>query len=113
MLYGTNNLSLHEYWKLVWPVINHVAVGKEDNGAVGGEEDEDVPDSVEVGEADTDPVGTEEPVIDPGHQGHGDDADAPLAEVDNPRVPLRLEHHHHEANAGDGQQHQTESVHSL
>ena len=30
----SNNLSLHEYWKLVWHVIDHVAVGKEDNGAV-------------------------------------------------------------------------------
>ena len=109
----TSNLSLHEYWKLLWPVINDVAVSEENNGTVGGEEDEDVPDSVEVREAHIGPVGTEEPVIDPGHQGHGDDGDTPFTEVDNPRVPLRLEHHHHQANAGDSQQHQTESVHSL
>ena len=101
----TNNLSLLEYWKLVWPVVDHVTVGEEYNRAVGGEEDEDVPDTVEVGEADTDPVGTEEPVIDPGHQGHGDDADAPFSKVDNPRVPLCLKNHHHEANAGHSQQH--------
>ena len=72
-----------------------------------------MPDSVEIGEADTCPIGTEEPVIDPGHQGHGDDADAPLPKVDNPRVPLGLENHHHQADAGHSQQHQTESVHSL
>ena len=109
----SNNLSLHEYWKLVWHVIDHVTVGKEDNGAVGGQEDENMPDSVEVGEADAGPVGTEEPVIDPGNQGHGDDADTPFTEVDNPPVPLCLENHHHQANAGYSQQHQTESVHSL
>ena len=91
-----SNLSLHEYWKLFWHVINHVAVGKEDNGAVGREEDEDVPDSVEVREANIGPVGTEEPVIDPGNQRHGDDADTPFTKVDNPRVPFRLEHHHHQ-----------------
>ena len=68
---------------------------------------------MEVGEADTCPIGTEEPVIDPGNQGHGDDADAPLTEVYDPPVPLLLEDHHHEPDAGDGQQHQTESVHSL
>ena len=72
-----------------------------------------MPHSVEVGEAQTCPIGTEEPVIDPGHQGHGDDADAPFPKVDNPRVPLCLENHHHQANAGHSQQHQTESVHSL
>ena len=97
----------------MWHVVDDITVSEEDDGAVGGEEDEDVPDSVEVGEADTGPVGTEEPVIDPGHQGHGDDADAPFPKVDNPRVPLCLENHHHEANAGHSQQHQTESVHSL
>ena len=94
-------------------MVHDIAVGKEDDGAVGGEEDEDVPDTVKVGEANTCPVGTEEPVVDPGHQGHGDNADTPLAEVDDPLVPLLLEDHHHEADAGDGQQHQTESVHSL
>ena len=108
-----SNLSLHEYWKLVRHVIYNVTVGEEDNGTVGGEKDEDVPDSMKVGEADTGPVGAEEPVVDPGHQGHGDNADTPLAEVDDPPVPLLLEDHHHEADAGDGQQHQTESVHSL
>ena len=106
-------LSSHETGNLVRLVIDDIAVCEEDDGAVGGEEDEDVPDSVEVGEAHTGPVGTEEPVVDPGHQGHGDDPDTPLAEVDDPPVPLRLEDHHHEADAGDGQQHQTESVHSL
>ena len=99
----TNNLSLLEYWKLVWPVVDHVTVGEEYNRAVGGEENEDVPDTVEVREAHASPVGTEEPVIDPGHQRHRDDPDAPFAEVDDPRVPLGLEHHHHEANAGDRQ----------
>ena len=94
-------------------MIYNVAVGKQDDGAVGGEEDEDMPDSVEIGEANACPIGTEEPVIDPGNQGHGDDADAPLPKVDNPRVPLCLENHHHQANAGHSQQHQTESVHSL
>ena len=108
-----SNLGLHEYWKLVWHVINHVAVGKEDNGAVGGEEDEDMPDSMEVREANRSPVGTEEPIIDPGNQGHGDDADTPFTKVEDLRVPLVLKHHHHQANAGDSQQHQTESVHSL
>ena len=108
-----SNLSLHEYWKLIGPVIDHVAICEEDNRTVGGEKDEDVPDSMKVGEADTGPVGTEEPVVDPGHQGHGDNADTPLAEVDDPPVPLRLEDHHHEADAGDGQQHQTEGIHSL
>ena len=98
-----NNLSLLEYWKLVWHVINHVTVGKEYNGAVGGEEDEDMPNTVEVREAHSGPIGTEEPVIDPGNQRHGDDTDAPFAKVDNPRVPLRLEHHHHQANTGDRQ----------
>ena len=108
-----NNLSLHEYWKLVWHVINHIAIGEEDNRAIGGEEDEDMPDSVEVREADPGPIGTEEPVVDPGNQSHRDDTDAPFTKVDNPRVPLCLENHHHQANTGDSQQHQTESVHSL
>ena len=108
-----SNLSLHEYWKLIGPVIDHVAIGEEDNRTVGGEKDEDVPDSMKVGEADTGPVGTEEPVVDPGHQGHADDADAPLAEVDDPHVDLCAELHDHEGDAGDCQQHQTEGVHSL
>ena len=94
-------------------MVHDIAVGKEDDGAVGGEEDEDVPDTVKVGEANTCPVGTEESVVDPGNQGHTDDADAPLAEVNDPRVDLRAELHDHEGDAGDCQQHQTEGVHSL
>ena len=57
-----NNLRSLEYWKLVWHVIrlinNHVGVSEDDNEAIGGQEYEDVPDSLEVG------------------GGHGDDADA-------------------------------------
>ena len=48
-------------------MIYNVAVGKQDDGAVGGEEDEDMPDTVKVGETNTGPVGTEESVIDPGN----------------------------------------------
>ena len=48
-------------------MIHHVTVCKEDDGAVGGEEDEDMPDTVKVGETNTGPVGTEESVIDPGN----------------------------------------------
>ena len=94
-------------------MIYNVAVGKQYDGAVRGEEDEDMPDSVEIGEANACPIGTEEPVVDPGHQGHADDADAPLAEVDDPHVDLCAELHDHEGDAGDCQQHQTEGVHSL
>ena len=94
-------------------MIYNVAVGKQYDGAVGGEEDEDMPDSVEIGEANACPIGTEEPVVDPGHQGHADDADAPLAEVDDPHVDLCAELHDHEGDAGDCQQHQTEGIHSL
>ena len=48
-------------------MIHDVAVGEEDDAAVGGEEDEDVPDPVQVGEAHTSPVGAEEPVMDQSH----------------------------------------------
>ena len=48
-------------------MIHDIAVGEEDDAAVGGEEDEDVPDPVQVGEADTGPVGAEEPVMDQSH----------------------------------------------
>ena len=108
-----SNLSLHEYWKLIGPVIDHVAICEEDNRTVGGEEDEDVPDTMEVGEAHPGPVGAEEPVIDPGDQSHADDADAPLAQGHDPLVILESELKRHQANAGDGQQHQAERVHSL
>ena len=62
-----NNLRSLEYWKLVWHVIrlinNHVGVSEDDNEAIGGQEYEDVPDSLEVG------------------GGHGDDADASFPKV--------------------------------
>jgi len=44
----------------VWHVVNDVTVGKEDYGGVGGQEDQDVPDTMQVGEPQTRPVGTEE-----------------------------------------------------
>ena len=47
-------------------MIHDVAVGEEDNAAVGGEEDKDVPDPVQVGEADPGPVGAEKPVMNSG-----------------------------------------------
>ena len=84
-------------------MVHDIAVGKEDDGAVGGEEDEDVPDTVEVGEANPGPVGAEEPVIDPGDQSHADDADAPLAQAHDPLVPLLPQLQRHQADAGDSQ----------
>ena len=94
-------------------MVHDIAVGKEDDGAVRGEEDEDVPDTVEVGEAHPGPVGAEEPVVDPGGQRHADDADAPLAQGHDPLVVLESELERHQADAGDGQQHQAEGIHSL
>ena len=94
-------------------MVHDIAVGEEDDAAVGGEEDEDVPDPVEVGEPHPGPVGTEEPVVDPGDQRHADDADAPLAQGHDPLVVLQPELERHQADAGDGQQHQAEGVHSL
>lgn len=94
-------------------MIHDIAVGEEDDAAVGGEEDEDVPDTVQVGETHPGPVGAEEPVVDPGDQRHADDADAPLAQGHNPLVVLQPELERHQADAGDGQQHQAEGVHSL
>ena len=94
-------------------MVHDIAVGKENDGAVGGEEDEDVPDTVEVGEAHPGPVGAEEPVIDPGDQSHADDADAPLAQGHDPLVVLESELERHQADAGDGQEHQAKGIHSL
>ena len=48
-------------------MIHDIAVGEEDDAAVGGEEDEDVPDPVQVGEANPSPVRAEEPVMDQSH----------------------------------------------
>ena len=59
-----------------------------------------MPDTVKVGETNTGPVGTEEPVIDPGCEGHADDTDAPLAKVDDPPVLLGAELEDHESDAG-------------
>ena len=72
----------------MWHVVDDITVSKEDDGAVGGEEDEDVPDPVEVGEADPGPVGAEEAVVDPGGERHADDGDTALPQVYHPPVAL-------------------------
>ena len=45
----------HENWGLRPVVVLDLEVGEEDDGGVGGEEDEDVPGAVQVGEAHTRP----------------------------------------------------------
>ena len=45
----------HENWGLRPVVVLDLEVGEEDDGGVGGEEDEDVPGAVQVGEAHTGP----------------------------------------------------------
>ena len=110
LMFDQNSL---ENWGLCSVVVLDLEVCKEDDGGVGGEEDEDVPDTVEVGEAHPGPVGAEEPVVDPGGQRHADDADAPLAQGHDPLVVLESELERHQADAGDGQQHQAEGIHSL
>ena len=72
----------------MWHVVDDITVSEEDDGAVGGEEDEDVPDPVEVGEADPGPVGAEEAVVDPGGERHADDGDTALPQVHHPPVAL-------------------------
>ena len=72
----------------MWHVVDDITVSKEDDGAVGGEEDEDVPDPVEVGEADPGPVGAEEAVVDPGGERHADDGDTALPQVHHAPVAL-------------------------
>ena len=57
----TRNLSFYMSigsFSGMWLINNHVGVSEDDNEAIGGQEYEDVPDSLEVG------------------GGHGDDADA-------------------------------------
>ena len=53
--------DLLEDWDLMWHMVDHITVGKEHDGGVGGQEDKDVPDPMQVGEPNTSPVGAEEP----------------------------------------------------
>ena len=72
----------------MWHVVDDITVGEEHDGAVGGEEDEDVPHPVEVGEPDPGPVGAEEAVVDPGSERHADDGDTALPQVHHAPVAL-------------------------
>ena len=82
------NKCLLEYRKFGWHVIDHITIGKQHNGAVGREEDEDVPDPMKIRKANSGPVGTEEPVIDPSCESHANDPDTPLSQPDNSLVLL-------------------------
>ena len=94
-------------------MVNNITVGEQYNGGIGGEEDQNMPDPVQVGEAHTRPVGAEEPVIDPGSESHADDANTSLTKVNYSPVLLLLQLHRHQPYAGDGQQHQAEGIHGL
>lgn len=82
-------------------MIDDIAVCEEDDGAVGGEEYENVPDSMQVGEAETSPVGAEEAVIYPGGEGEADDGDAAVTKRDDPLVCLLPQLKHHQAGRGN------------
>jgi len=101
-----------EYWYLVWHVVDDVTVGKEDYGGVGGQEDQDVPDTMQVGEPETRPVGTEESIIQPSCKSQDNEPNTPLSQLDDPGVVLLLQLQPHQQQCGHHQQHQAESIHS-
>ena len=74
-------------------MVDHITVGEEDNGAVGGEEDQNMPNSMQIWETNLCPVWTEEPVVDPGCESHADDANASLTKVNDSPVLLLLQLH--------------------
>ena len=81
-------------------VVLDLEVGEEDDGGVGGEEDEDVPGAVEVGESYAGPPGAEDPVIDPAGDGHAPEDDAPAAQGEHALVLLRPQLHRQHAAGG-------------
>ena len=108
-----HEVNLLEYWQLVWHMVNNITVGKQYNGGVGGKEDQNVPDTMQVREAHPSPVRAEEPVIDPGGESHANDTNTSLTQVNYSPVLLLLQLHRHQAYTGDGQQHQAECIDGL
>ena len=68
---GHFSLCSLDDWLLVGVVVLDVEVCEEDDAGVGGEEDEDVPEAVEVGEPQPRPEPAQQPVRHPAqHRGH-------------------------------------------
>lgn len=66
---------------LLWPLLRDVEIGKEDEGGVARDEDEDMPDAVHVGEVDGEPRVAEHAVDDPAE--HGEEAHGHAAEAES------------------------------
>ena len=91
-------------------VVLDVEVGEEDDAGVRGEEDEDVPEAVQVGEAEAGPHSAEELVVEPAEDGDDPEGDAPAPEAGDAELELVLEVVGQQADGGHAQDHEEEGV---
>lgn len=92
---------IHENWGLRPVVVLDLEVGEEDDGGVGGEEDEDVPGAVQVGEAHTGPPGTKDSIVDPASDGHAPEDNTSSAKGENSNITFSFELKKEQGNRGN------------
>lgn len=95
-----------------WHLLS-LEISEEHDCCVGGEEDEDMPGSMEVGKANTDTPGTEEPVSDPADDCQDPEHYCPVAQAHHHHVLLQPQLVHQQQHGGDTQQQQDEGIHYL
>lgn len=91
-------------------VVLDFEVCEEDDGGVGGEEDEDVPSTVEVREPHTCPPGAKDSVIDPAGDGHAPKNNTSPAKRENPKICLSLKFQEEKGNCWHPKKHEYESI---
>jgi len=91
-------------------VVLDLEEGEEDDSGVGGEEDEDVPGAVEVGEAHRGPPGTEHPVVDPAGNSKAPKGHTTTTQVENPLVFTLPQLHQQQGQGWQPQEEENEGV---
>jgi len=99
-----------ENWGLCSVVVLDLEVCKEDDGGVGGEEDEDVPRPVQVGETHARPPGAKDSIIHPAGDCHAPEYNASPAKGENSKILFSAKLQEQQGNCWHPKQHENEGI---